>query len=261
MNRLSDIFRTFKTVMIGSAFAAIVCTVSAQAPAAAPAPAAVTTPEKKPSWDTSAALGFTMTRGNSDTMLLTANILTGKKWDQNELALGADGTYGETDGEKNAESLHGFGQFNRLFTERAYGLLRLDGLHDAVADVEYRFTFSPGAGYYFIKNKKTKLSGEVGPGFIYEKQGDDTRGYYTLRLAERFEHKLNDRARIWQSVEILPQVDNFDNYIVNAEIGVETSLTDKMSLRTYVQDTYDNQPAEDRDKNDLKLVAALAYKF
>lgn len=83
----------------------------------------------------------------------------------------------------------------------------------------------------------------------------------TLRLAERFDHKLNDRAKIWQSVEILPQVDNFSNYIVNAELGVETSLTKRLSLRTYIQDTYDNEPAPGREKNDLKLVAAMAYKF
>ena len=225
--------------------------------AAAQAP----TPMTAPAWDTSAALGLTVTRGNSDTLLFTGNILTGKKWDQNELAFGADATYAENNSVKNAESFHGFGQYNRLFTERLYGYMRLDALHDAIADIEYRLTLSPGAGYYFIKNESTKLSGEVGPGFIYEKQGDDSRGYVTLRLAERFDHKVNDRVKIWQSVEILPQVDNFSNYIVNAELGVETSLTTKLSLRTYLQDTYDNEPAPGREKNDLKLVAAVAYKF
>ena len=225
--------------------------------AAAQAP----TPMTAPAWDTSAALGLTVTRGNSDTLLFTGNILTGKKWDQNELAFGADAIYAENNSVKNAESFHGFGQYNRLFTERLYGYMRLDALHDAIADIEYRLTLSPGAGYYFITNESTKLSGEVGPGFIYEKQGDDSRGYVTLRLAERFDHKVNDRVKIWQSVEILPQVDNFSNYIVNAELGVETSLTTKFSLRTYLQDTYDNEPAPGREKNDLKLVAAVAYKF
>ena len=102
-----------------------------------------------------------------------------------------------------------------MFSERAYGYARIDGLHDAIADIEYRFTFSPGVGYYFVKNESTTLSGEVGPGAIYEKQGDNSRGYLTLRLAERFEHKLNERARVWQSLEILPQVDDYENFIDN----------------------------------------------
>ncbi len=240
---------TFAT--ISGLLAASVLTASAQVPAV----------EKKPAWDTSAALGLTLTRGNSDTLLFTGNILTAKKWDQHELSFGADTTYGEIESEKNAESLHGFGQYNRLFTERAYGYLRLDGLHDAIADIEYRFTFSPGVGYYFIKEENTKLSGEVGPGFVTEKQGGEASSYLTLRLAERFEHKFNDRARMWQSLELLPQISDYENFVANFELGVESSLTEKLSLRAYIQDTFDNQPAPDRKRNDLKLVTALAYKF
>ena len=217
---------------------------------------------KKPEWETSAALGLTLTRGNSDTLLFTGNILSAKKWDEHEMSLGADATYGEIESEKNAESLHGFSQYNRLFSERAYGYARLDGLHDSIAGIEFRFTLSPGVGYYFIKKENTKLSGEVGPGFVYEKEGGNTpRGYFTLRLAEKFEHKLNDRARIWQSLEILPQVDDYENFIANFELGIESSLTEKLSLRAYIQDTYDNEPADGRKRNDLKLVTALAYKF
>src|SRR6476661_3530049 len=96
-----------------------------------------------------------------------AQILSQKKWGAHEMRLGADATYGELEEEKSAEALHGFAQYNRLFTQRAYGYARLDALHDAIADIEYRFTVSPGAGYYMIKNPSTTLSGEAGPAFIY----------------------------------------------------------------------------------------------
>ncbi|MEP6664576.1 MAG: DUF481 domain-containing protein [Verrucomicrobiota bacterium] len=237
------------TVLIA---ASALCAVSGFAQTNAPA---------KPKWESSAAVGLTITRGNSDTEILTASLLTAKLEKENEYRFGIEGTYGKNNGIKNNESLHGFGQYNRLFTDRAYGYLRLDALHDAIADVEYRITFSPGVGYYFIKNETTRLSGEVGPGFVYEKQGEKTTGYITLRLAEKLEHKFNDRAKLWQSVEILPQIDKFKNTIINAEIGVETGLAKDFSLRTYLQDTYDTEPAPGRKKNDLKLVAAIAYKF
>lgn len=232
--------------------------VLAQAPAPAPAPP----PEPDKSiWVSSASLGLTLTRGNSETLMATANIQTEKKWAQNEIRLGADATYGEDRDVKNAESVHGFAQYNRLFTERLFGYLRLDALHDAVADVEYRVTLSPGVGYYFIKNDRTTLSGEVGPGVVFEKQGDEEQTYMTIRFAERFDHKLNDRVRIWQSLEFLPQVDDFDNFILNAEAGIDTALTEKLSLKVFAVNTYDNQPAAGRDKNDLKLVTAVGYKF
>jgi len=230
---------------------------------AQPAPVA----EKKSTWESSAFAGLTLTRGNSETLLGSANILAAKKWDQNELSLGADGTYGETklpgatNSVKNAESIHGFGQYNRLFNERLYGFGRVDALHDAIADVEYRVTISVGVGYYFVKTTNTVLSGEVGPGYVFEKLGSSDHDYATLRVGERFTQKLSSHARLWQSAEFLPQIDDFDNYLVNAEIGVEADITAHLSLSTFLQDTYKNHPAPGRKQNDLKLVAGVKYKF
>lgn len=214
-------------------------------------------------WEHSIGLGFSLTKGNSDTVLATANWLSQRKWLKNELRFGADGTYGENDGEKNSQSAHAFAQYNRLFgaADRAYGYLRADGYHDDIADIEYRVILSPGVGYYFIKSDKTSLSGEFGPGYVIEKKGDESRDYLTLRFAERFEHKFNDRVRLWQSLEFLPQVDDWENYIINAEIGVDSTLSKKLSLRAYVQDTYTSKPAEGRKENDVKLVTSLVYKF
>ena len=130
-----------------------------------------------------------------------------------------------------------------------------------MAEVDYRLTLSPGAGYYFIKNARTLLSAEVGPGFVYERLGLDTKKYLTLRIGQRFEHKFSERVRVWESLEGLPQVDEWTNYILNSEIGVETGLTGRLSLRVFAQDTYHNVPAPTREKNDLKLITAIAYKF
>jgi putative salt-induced outer membrane protein YdiY len=212
-------------------------------------------------WEKSASAGLTLTKGNSDTLLFTADILAARKWAHDELNLGASVSYGEDHDVKNNEAVRGFSQWNHLFTDRFYGYLRLEALHDAIADVEYRVTLSPGAGYYFIKNDTTRLSGEVGPGIVFEKQGREESQYFTARIAERFEHKLNDRAKIWQSLEFLPQVDDLNNFIINAEVGVEAALTKKLSLRVLAQDTYDREPAPGRKQNDIKLVSGVAWKF
>jgi putative salt-induced outer membrane protein len=225
------------------------------------------TVEKKSLWEESAAAGLTLTRGNSRTLLFTLNGLATRKTKETELELGADATYGEAfnkssgQEERNAESLHGFGQYNRLFTERAYGYARIDGLHDGIADVKYRLVLGPGVGYYFLKSDRTSLRGEIGPSFVYEKRGAVTKGYLAARLAERFDHKLNEHAKVWESVEFMPQVDKFENYLVNAEAGVEALLTAKLSLRSFIQDNFVNRPAPGRLKNDVKLVTALAYRF
>lgn len=216
---------------------------------------------KKIRWDTSATLGATLTRGNSRTLLVSGNIQSTRKWDQNEINLGADAVYGENNNVKSSEAVHGFGQYNRLFTERAFGYFRLEGWHDAIADIDYRVSLAPGAGYYFIKKDRISLRGELGPGYVFEKVGSHANDYATLRVAERGDYKLNDRAKIWESVEFLPQVDNFDNYVINAELGLETAITKKLAQTMLIQDSYRNIPAAGHVKNDIRLIAGVTYKF
>ena len=215
----------------------------------------------KPAWESSISAGLSLTKGNSDTLLTTVAFKTRKKTVENEFSFGADGSYGENDSVKNNETLHGVGQFNHLFSERFYGFLNLEGLHDGIADLEYRFTFSPGAGYYFIKTGNTTFAGEAGPGLIVQQLGGADTTYATLRLAERFEHKLDNGARVWERAEFLPQVNKLQNFLVNAEIGAEAALTKTLSLRVTLQDNFINQPAPGRKDNDVKLISGVVYKF
>jgi putative salt-induced outer membrane protein YdiY len=250
---------------------------------AAPAPvlAQDAKPEEKKGWETSANAGLALARGNTKSFLATVGINSNRKWSKDEVLLGASGGYGEStdvqraDGAddvttKSSDYLKGFGQWNHLFTEKLYGGLRLDAVHDDIADVNYRFTLSPLIGYYFIKNASTTFAVETGPSLVYEEAGGEEDTYLGVRLAERFEHKFKNGARVWQTAEIIPQVDDFENFIVNFELGVEAPLSKKLSLRAVLQDTYDNQPAVASGpapgtyyklKNDVKLIAGLAYKF
>jgi putative salt-induced outer membrane protein YdiY len=139
--------------------------------------------------------------------------------------------------------------------------MRIDALYDSIADIDYRFTFSPGAGYYFIKSASASLRAEVGPGYVVQRQAGKEDDYFTLRIAERYDQKINDRMKLWEAAEYLPQVDRFQNYIINAEIGIETVISKQLRLRTYLQDNFHSEPAAGRKKNDVKVVAAVAYKF
>jgi putative salt-induced outer membrane protein YdiY len=216
---------------------------------------------KTPFWESSISVGLTLTSGNSDTVLTDTAFKTHRNNPTNELTLSLEGAYGENQSVKNTELLHGYGQYNHLFTDRFFGYARADGFHDGIADITYRVTVSPGAGYYFIKSKTTMLAGEAGPGMVFERLDGETRNYLTPRLAERFEHKWNEHTRMWENVEFLQQLDEYDNFLVNAEIGAEAALTRHVSLRTVLQDNFANVPAPGRRDNDLRLISGLTYKF
>ncbi len=213
-------------------------------------------------WENAVSVGLTLARGNSDSMLFTADYLAQYKTPLDEYKIGLDGAYGDQDSKDTVNFYKGFGQWNHLFTDRFFGYVRGDGLRDIIAEVDYRFTIGPGVGYYLLKATNTTLAVEAGDAFEAQRlddQGDKT--FDTIRFAERFEHKVNDHVRIWENVEILPQVDKFDNYIVNSEVGLETALSKSFSLKTFLDDSYDNRPAPGKLKNDVRLVTALGYKF
>ncbi|HTL57193.1 MAG TPA: DUF481 domain-containing protein [Candidatus Limnocylindrales bacterium] len=243
---------------------------SSSAKAADAAAATATNAPPKPHWESIASADLTMTRGNSHTFLGAVTINSTRKSAKDEILLGGSAGYGDTttkqaDGSEEktetANFLKGYAQWNHLFTEKLYGGLRFDALRDNVADIHYRFTVGPLAGYYFIKQTNVFLCGEIGPSYVNQDLGGVTSDYIALRLAERFEYKFKTGAKIWETLEWLPQVDKFDNWIMNAEVGISAPVSKALDVRLVAQDTYNNQPAAGRQKNDFKLLAGIGVRF
>jgi putative salt-induced outer membrane protein YdiY len=245
---------------LGLGLAAVLCLATAAA-------FAEDKPAEKKGWETSAFLGATLTRGNSETFLGNLTLDTKHKWEKDELAFGASAGYGEAtvDGEKqkNTEYLRGFGQYNRLFTARFYGGVRADGEYDDIAGVDYRARISPLAGYYFIKKPKTTLNGEVGPSMVFENlRSKPAESYVGFRAGERFEHKLTETTRLWQSFEYIPRVDRWsEKYLLIGEAGIDAAITKKASLSLVFQDNFDSEPSAGRKQNDMRLIAGMRYRF
>ncbi|HOX59335.1 MAG TPA: DUF481 domain-containing protein [Candidatus Paceibacterota bacterium] len=226
--------------------------------------AAITNAPPPPApWETTASAGFTLTRGNSETLLGTLSLDTKRKWDRNEIAFGIAGGYGEDDDVRNTEFVNAFGQYNRLFTDRFYAGLRTDFNYDGIAKLSYRVSVGPLVGYYLIKTTNTFLALEVGPSVVFEKyQHEPANTYLGLRIADRFEHKLSATTKFWQSTSYVPDVEKWsEKYILTTEAGIDAAITKKWSLRVVFQHIYDSQPAPDHQHNDIRLIAGTAYKF
>lgn len=230
---------------------------------------AQTPPPEKKGWETTAAAGLTLTSGTKDTLLVTAGLKTERKWEQDELAFGISGGYGEDDNNAtktstaNTEFIQGYGQYNRLFTPKFYGGLRLDAAYDGIANLDYRVTLTPLAGYYLIKNTNTTLAVEVGPSAVTEKySGQDSDTYFGIRFAERLEHKLTETTKVWESVSYVPDVEDWmGRYVITAEAGIDTAITKQWSLRVVLQDVYTSDPGPGSEYNELRLIAGTGYKF
>jgi putative salt-induced outer membrane protein YdiY len=233
-----------------------------RAPALPGAPVAKA-PEKpaRRLWTNSVTVGLSLVRGDKDTTMVSAEYSASKKTPSNEYLGSVRLSFGEQNSKETADSYKGMFQWNHVLTDRFYNYARLEGERDYVADVDYRLMLGPGVGYYLLKETNTTLA--VGGGVNFQAQSLENRtdNYAAVRLADKFEYKINKYARIWQNLEALPQVDRWDNYLVDLQFGAETAVAKSFSLKTYLDDTYNNHPAFGHLKNDARIMTAVAYKF
>ena len=233
----------------------------------------IATEEKEdsaPRWLISIAFGGSLTSGNSDTLGLNLAIGSEKKTERHEFALGAMGSYGETDSETSTETGSLFFNYKRMLGS-SYIFSDSELFHDKIALIQYRFTTALGWGHYVVDNDRTKLGLEVGAAYIREDFEDppeedlvdqlDAENTVALRVAQTFEHQLSETAKIWQSLEYLPEFSDFDNYLLNATTGIEAAINSTLSLRFSIENRYNSQPPYGSKRNDLVSVAAVAIRL
>lgn len=212
-------------------------------------------------WDVDLGVGFSLTSGNTDTLSVTADLFATRFTAHDETFLGAGIGYGETSGTRNSEFAYAFAQRNFLVSERAYLGARADFRYDDITALDYRITPAVVAGYYLIKNDTTQLALEVGPSYTFEDQAGIESNYFGVYAGERFSHQLNDRVALWQTAGLVLDVNNTDNYVIDASIGIDIGLGDRLSWRTQAQNIYDNDTPEGVDGNDFRLTSGIVLSF
>ena len=220
--------------------------------------------KEKGAWEKSMALGLNMTSGNSDTLLVTAMGAARRETDQDLMDFGAAVSYGEDDALEEStgssttrNDLRANAGYNYKISELVYAGLGSKFLHDEIADVKYRLNLNPTIGYFLLKDADFSLGIEGGPGYTFEKVAEESDDYFSPRIADRFDWVISCTSKLYQSAEVLFDISDSENYLINAEIGVESALSTDLSLVVSLRETYDHQPAEGRDKGDLALISAL----
>lgn len=233
-------------------------------PPKAAAPVSCEAPVKDPAiWDKSLNFGLNYTDGNSKTTNIYAGGLVARDYDNNAWRFQADYNYGaaaDSADEPKTENKNNFravADYRRVLENDWFAGAGTSFAHDEIADLQYRVVVSPSAGRYLIRDEDVKLSLEAGPSYVFEKLGDVDEDFAAARIADRFEWALSPTSKIFQFTEYLISFDDSSQYLVNAEIGIESALNSYLSLVLSVRDYYINKPAEGRVPNDVITITAL----
>jgi putative salt-induced outer membrane protein len=216
--------------------------------------------EKSP-WRSEVEVGATGYRGNTDSDLVMLKLQTEHTTEENRLKLGARGYLGNNEGERNRENAGADISYREQLRNRTYYSAEARYFYDALADLDYQAIALLSLGYDVLKSDDTLLDVEAGPAYITEKKGGERKDFVAARVAVSVEHLINESVLLWERAEYLPAIEDTAVYLVIAEVGLESVLSSWLRFRSVVQQRYDSQPADDKEKGDLFMTVSMVTVF
>jgi len=213
-------------------------------------------------WKRTLSVGINSSRGNSDTLFSTGSFDAERDRTADMLRFGVRASYGTQDDDTTAREASLSSEYHRKISERFFWLFSGMLEHDAVAELDYRYTAGAGAGYYLIRQEKQKLEAGAALTYVGQKFDDGSKdNYVALQMKERYEVRPNAGMKFWNSLAFLPNVSDVSVFLLRGEAGMEAALNSRLSLRVVVRDEYNSEPAAGLKKNNLTMSTMLSYSF
>ena len=222
-------------------------------------------PPRLPVWSLDLNAGYSLNSGNSNTQDVNLQVTVVRLIKESYRLTGHGeyfwGTAEDKDtGKDDTVTDRGLAslQADLFLIKNGYLYGRSEISYDKMKDLNRRLDNGLGLGYQVYQTDDAFIDLEAGSSYIDSKYDDGTgdHGIY-LRLAENGELKINNRLVFYESVEYKPKVDNYNDYLLNAEAGIRVSLTAGLYFKVSVIDWYDNTPAAGKKRNDVSVISSL----
>jgi putative salt-induced outer membrane protein len=261
---MHDMTRSARTVFT-SALLVLASATSAHAQAQAPDAA-----PKPRTFEGTAVLGFSQTRGNANA--IATNVANKLKYTMKGWAVLQDLAffYGEADDKVNANFWNGGFRGERRLTPRfgTYVITRFD--RNVLQGIATRFEEGLGMDYKILDAPRNKLNVALGasafqqtltPGSTSSFKGN----FPAARTALDYKHLFSDVAFVQQTAEYLPILRESNGYLLNTETSIVAPFTKSLALKTGYVVRYNAEPPVRNNKQlkntDTFFSTGLTYSF
>ena len=232
-------------------------------------------------WNGAATVGFSLTRGNSQTENLALAFNSARATSTDKLSLYTNAVYGTNQlatPSTTANTEAGGIRYDRNINPRMFAFVAADFSSNALQDLNLRSVGSVGLGYHAIKNDRTTLDFLAGGNFTDENYTetivtDDTttppttatikliHNYGALTLGEELTHKLGKSTVLAEKLYLFPNLTETGEYRGTFDLGVVTKISKWLGWQNHFSDIYVSNPPEGTKQNDVVLTTGLNIAF
>jgi putative salt-induced outer membrane protein YdiY len=229
-------------------------------------------------WHGSINVAYQSARGNTYENSATVLANVNRRWEKDRINGNFGYYYSETgtteeNKEKSTDRWEIEGQHDHFWSERFYIYENAKFEQDDIAGLDYRLRLGAGAGYQWLDGRNFDATGkwsfnqEVGAAWIKnsyvnaDPSADDS--YATVRYAHHLKYfpKWNPEIEAFHNLEFLPQIDDFDNHLIKADVGFTTKIIMDFDLLAKIEWEYNSMPSVGRKSSDVRYIVGLGYKW
>jgi putative salt-induced outer membrane protein YdiY len=221
-----------------------------------------------PRWTGQISAGLTKTTGNTHTETRNVSASAVRRSENDRITLTLDYARGRQKvlGVTNIieDWWRGRGKYDYFVSKKlyAYG----DGRYekDAVALLDRRVLIGGGAGYQWIETNQTKFRTEIGVASLYETfdtAPETKNSEMSLQAGYNFDRKLCKTVEFINDLTYFPSFDSFSNYYLTTTAELRASFTPRIFGNLKVIFNFDESPAPDRGKTDIKYILGVGLSF
>ena len=231
-------------------------------------------------WNGGANVGFSLTRGNSQTENLALAFTAARATKTDKLSLYTNAIYGTNQlatPSTTANTEAGGIRYDHNVNPKMFGFVAADFSSNALQDLNLRSVGSVGVGYHAIKNDRTTLDLLAGGNFTdenYTQTITDTtvtpptittsklvHNFGALTLGEELTHKVGKTTVLTQKLYLYPNLTQTGEYRGTFDLGLVTKISKWLGWQNQFGDIYVSNPPSGTRQNDVVLTTGLNLSF
>ena len=219
-------------------------------------------------WKGNLDFGFGLTQSTTDTSSVTLGFKAERKKSPTRLIIRSNYRF-ETEKQRGEsrttlhDQLAGFIKGEYDLSWRAFVFTSAAAEYDAIERLSIRGVPKLGIGYRIYKSESATFQIETGGAYVFERFfGGETTDFFAIPFGAETEIKLPYDITFHWRADYLPSVKEWtDDYLLSTEASLSVPIMKHLAFKASLTDDYDNQPAEDTNRNHLTTTLGLSVTF